>query len=371
MITKFKGVFLGASLVAAFSAVSGKVVAEQPAETRLNWLDRVKMPIVDVHMHTGIFETMGPLGQKFLMSNLPAWIPDEFKRWSLSQVAKIVMVPYNPIMGIKAQCERARSTKVGLMAVYAHETWGVTTNEQIIQYLDDPRNQNAAGDPYFFGYASLSLENWPEKRDESIANLRSALHHPMMKAIKLAFIHTGKRLDDPSYDAIYDVAEEFGVPVYHHVGSSPLQKLNDLATQEQRDNYLASYNPRLLERAIRKYPSVKFVLGHVGYDFNHEGHDYVPEVFRLAETFDNVLLEISAFGHPIHDHDGKEMDRVLREVKQRNLVSKVIYGSDGPVVPGYASKYLEVTLQGFQRAGFSQEEQAAILAGNANRFYKL
>lgn len=192
-----------------------------------------------------------------------------------------------------------------------------------------------------------------------------------MKGIKLAFIHNEIPLSETRYDSIYDVALERGVPVYHHIGSSPLRKLSDFAAKADQENYIKSYDPAGLERAIAKYPEVPFIMGHLGYDFNHEGYSFSEKVFELASRYSNVYLEISAFGDSIHDPDGTAMRSMLEIIKSRGLIERTIYGSDGPNVPGGTKKYLAGTIKAMEQVGYTYAEAEAVLAKTTRRLFRI
>lgn len=330
------------------------------------------MPIkaIDVHMHPGSYDTIGPLGKAFVLESLPKAIPDAVKEQILKTTSEQMLNPYGS-MGIKKECEKAGLTACGLFAVYAPETWGITTNEVVEGYLTDKRNSNGKGKPYFFGLASISMQNWEMAESFELDKLRKALKNPGMKGIKLAFIHNNIPLDDPQYDSIYGVAREAKVPVYHHVGSSPLRKLTDFPTLGEAEEYVSSYDPSRLERVLSAYPDVTFIMGHMGFDFNSEGYNFTPQVYELATRYPNVVLEISAFGRATYDKDGKAMDSVLRNIKEKGLIDRTIYGSDGPGAPGGTEKYLETTLVSMNRVGYSFQEAEAVLSGNARRLFKL
>ena len=327
--------------------------------------------VIDMHMHPGRYEDMGPIGKAFLRRTLPGFLPDSFKDLSLGLVAKMIFDPYGMIGGIKSECESAQVTMCGLFAVYAPETWGVTTNERVSGWLDDPRNRDAKGKPFFFGLASVSMTDWPDKEAAALSDLRAGLKHPLMRGIKLAFIHNSIPLDDARYDSIYQVAEEFDVPVYHHVGSSPLRKLVDFSSEGEKRSYLASYDPSHLEQTIASHPNLRFILGHVGFDFNKEGYDFTPEVYALAEKYPNVHLEISGFGTPFHDPKGEIMELVLRSIKYRGLIDRVLFGSDGPTVPGGAKAYIKSTLKAMDKVGYTADEAETVLSRNAVKIFKL
>lgn len=330
------------------------------------------MPIkaIDIHMHPGSYETIGPLGKAFVLEALPPFIPAAVKEQILKTTSEQMLNPYGS-MGIKKECEKAGLVACGLFAVYAPATWGVTSNEDVLGYLKDTRNADENGKPYFFGLASVRMQNWDLRESFELDNLRQALKTPGMKGIKLAFIHNNIPLDDAQYDSVYEVAREFKVPVYHHVGSSPLRKLTDFPTLGEAEEYVSSYDPSRLERVLSAYPDVTFIMGHMGFDFNSEGYNFTPQVYELASRYPNVVLEISAFGRSTYDKDGKAMDSVLSNIKAKGLISRTIYGSDGPGAPGGTEKYLEATLASMNRVGYSFQEAEAVLSGNTRRVFRL
>lgn len=328
--------------------------------------------VIDVHQHVGDAGTMGPLGKNFVLSNLPQWLPMGFKNWSLDTYANLVLQPYTPVFGTRPSCINAGLTMCGLLAVYAPLTWGTYDNDAIIKILDDVRNRGPNGELwYFFGMASLNIHRFPEAADEEISNLRKALQHKQMRGIKLAFVHNELPLDDKQYEPIYQVAREFGVPVYHHIGTSPIRKMKDFKNEDERKNYLRSADPIGLEWAIAKYPDVPFIMGHMGFDFNKEGVDFSEDVYKLAEKYPNVYLEISAFGLAMYDKEGKFMDGALRKLKNMNLIDRIVFGTDASGQPGATGQYVQLTLRSMDRVGYSFDEAQAVMSLNARRLYKL
>lgn len=331
-----------------------------------------EVPAIDMHLHTGQFSTMGPLGQEFLIRTLNLPLPRWLVKVLLGWVSKFQLDPYGKYIGIQTECYRAGLSACVLFAVYAPETWGITSNEFVAGKLSDSRNLNQTGSaPYFFGFASVNQTDWETQESVQLDALRAQLTNPQMLGIKLAFIHNTVPLDDRRYDSIYEVAAEMSVPVYHHLGSSPLRSLESLPSEEERQRYVRSYDPAYLEQSIADHPNTKFILGHMGFDFNNEGTDFVSTVFELASKYPNVYLEISAFGREAYDPDGRVMDAILTEAKARGLLDRVLYGSDGPGNPGSTKKYLDHTLASMQRVGYSVAEARQVLAGNLVRLTKL
>jgi predicted TIM-barrel fold metal-dependent hydrolase len=349
-----------------FSATSA---ANQNAAPVLNTYLNQPVEVIDIHLHSGKFETMGKLGQQFLLRTLPDFLPEFLKRGLFSTAAKFLQAPYGAFIGIQSECTKAKVNLCGLMALYAPDTWGTTTNKEMIEALSSSKN-TAPGKSHFFAFASLPVSNWETDGAKHLQTLRTALETGKFNAIKLAFIHTYVQLDDPKFDAIYDMAAEFNVPVYHHVGSTPLQAVADIPTDKQ-EQFARSFNPIYLERALAKYPNVNFIFGHMGFDFNKEGFDFTEDVYNLAKKYPNTLLEISAFGRASYDTDGTYMDSVLRRLKDENLIPRTVYGSDGPGFPGATKSYLDTTLLSMERVGYTFQEAEAVLGKNTRKYFRL
>ena len=321
---------------------------------------------IDIHQHPGSFDDLGPLGKKFVLGTIKAnWIPDAVKSVLLRAASKQMLSPYGFGIGIKSECQRAGLIACGLFAVHAPEAWGIVSNEKIIAALDDRRNISADGqEPYFYGFATINMEKWRSEEALQAQHLREVLSHPQMVAIKLAFVHNNIPLSDTAFDSIYQIAADTSKPVYHHIGSSPLRKMASFDKEAGRKRYLKSYDPMELERVIKEYPDTNFILGHMGFDFADDGYDFMEACYRLAEDYDNVYLEMSSFGRNSHDGKGKLLEAVLGEVKDRGLVEKLIYGSDGPSYPGATKQYLEKTMAAFLANGYTFEEVEAVLYSN-------
>ena len=187
----------------------------------------------------------------------------------------------------------------------------------------------------------------------------------------MAHIHNNVPLDRKGFEGIYELANQYKVPVYHHVGSTPLRKLEDFGSNTEKSDYIRSYDPVMLEDLIEKYPNIPFILGHMGFDFNAEGYDFTDDAIALAQAYPNVFLEISAMGRPIFDETGLVLDLAFNRIKSKNLINKVIYGSDGPVYPGATKAYLNSVMNSMSRMDYNYDEAQKVLFHNANMIFKV
>jgi len=327
---------------------------------------------IDMHIHAGSFEQMGPLGQEFLLDKLPQFVPPPVGSFLLKHLASMLLNPHHPLYGTMVQCQQAGLSHCGLLGLYAPETWGNTTHEDIISWLDHKNNKiQEDGIPYFFGLAGVPVTyDWKQYEKKHLLDLKKVLKHPHVVGIKLAFVHTETRFDDTSYRSIYQLADKMNVPVYHHTGSTPLQPLSKIE-ENKKEQYIASADPKKLEWAFIQYPEVNFILGHMGFDFNHDGMNYMEDTLYFAEKYPNVYLEISAFGTEHHDPTGATMDYVLWQIRERNLISKTIYGCDVTGVPGGIKKYFVRVKNSMLRMNYSYEDAEKILRKNAVSLFKL
>ncbi|NVJ51243.1 MAG: amidohydrolase family protein [Gammaproteobacteria bacterium] len=327
------------------------------------------LDIVDVHLHPGSYDKLGPKGKEFVKNVFPVNLPDALKIPLLRLFSSFQLNPYGAFIGIKNECRKASANHCILFATYAPETWGIEPNEDVLGYLDDSRNE-FNGNTFFYGLASLSVADWENNEATSLQNLRAALLHPKMVGVKLAFAHTLTPFDAREYYSIYEVAEDLNKPIYHHVGTSPLRKVSDFE-EDEIEFVLRTFDPTYLEDAIKSFPRVKFIMGHAGNDANQEGYDKVDEVFDLAEKYPNVYIEISALGSQRSDPDGSKMLAILDRAKESEIIDRIIYGSDGPGSPGNTSSYKDRVIESLKLAEYTFDEAQQVMGGNARAVFGL
>lgn len=332
-------------------------------------IDGTQVEVVDMHLHTGKTGDLNPDGKAFIISALP-----EFTVLYYPAVTAASTDPWVPHMGIKSQTEWAGVDHGVILAAYTHHTTGFMTNQGVDFILRDERNVNADGTRWAWGMASINFDDF---RDEGVAEERlSALASYFERrpehfiGIKLAHAHQAVTFDDPDYLGVYDIAAQYQVPVLLHTGSTPFPNAA---------NQPAYYDPDGLESTILAYdgahghPKVNFVLSHVG----RADMRAVESALRLAETYDNVWLELSALGGPVElNLEGEPIEAsepqyfyVLEQILARGLVHKALYASDGPQSSGKVKIYLEEIVSAMKGLQYSVEEMAQVLSGNFYRCY--
>ncbi len=350
----------------ALTAAAVAVVAT-PAAATIDVGGRT-LTVVDMHLHPGDFDNMAPGGKAFITANLPP----AFALYAPALLDRL-SDPYAPHVGIAAQTSLAGVDHGVLYAVYTQHTTGYLTNEALEALLSDPRNAGGDERPWAWGFASINFDDWEgDLVGERLDALRSYFDHrpDLFKGIKLAHAHQQVAFTDAAYQGVYQLAAEVGVPVLLHTGFSPFP---GAATDP------AYYDPLGLEAVITTFDGthgagrVDFVLSHVGQGDARA----VAHALDLAATHDNVWLELSALGRPLLvDLEGQpatsgepQYPAVLAAIRQRGLVDRALFASDGPQYSGAVRSYLGRLVTGMQAAGYTTDEIAAVLAGNFERLF--
>ena len=193
-------------------------------------------------------------------------------------------------------------------------------------------------------------------RFRPVASLNPHLHYPVARelarqaslgavAVKIHPVHGGFEARDRMLYPAYSWAEQRGLPVIVHCGTSTFA------------GSVNSYgDPALLDEVFRDFPDLVVVLAHGG-----RGWWYQQAAF-LAQQKQNVWLEVS--GLPpgrLGDYYGAALPR---------LADKMIFGTDWPGVPGVErnARALEKMLLA---AGCAPDQVAAAWGGNAARVFRL
>jgi hypothetical protein len=348
----------------------------QPAKTNGHatpmTIDASKIHVVDLHLHPGLFGRIPSATKTFIVGSTPV-----FTQLYAPGVLAAAVDPYAPFLGIKAQTELAAVDHAVLFAVYTQHTTGFFSNEDLEAVLTDPRNVAPDGLPWAWGLASINFfDGYVDGKGSVVTSVASARlsalasyfanRRDLFIGIKLAHAHQSVAFDDARYLGVYDVAKRAKVPVYLHTGFSPFPNAA---------NQPAYYDPQGLENTILNTPDVSFILGHVGQGDARA----VEHALGLAKKYPNVYLEISALNRPLLvDPDGHDVPAdpkapqypyVLEQIKTRGLVSKTIFGSDGPQFSGMVKGYVALMTTTMSDKGYTPDEIQKVMSGNFARVF--
>lgn len=205
-----------------------------------------------------------------------------FLQMDVAGIEKAVLLPI--------ACERVRGD-------------AVSSNEQVAELC--------ALSKRFVGFASVdpSTPGAPQA-------LESAVQKLGLKGLKLDAALQDFDLNDPRVFAVYEAAAALQIPVLMHTGMSwapgtPLEQ----------------GQPLRLEKAIRRFPKLSFVLAHWGWP-------WVWDATALALKYPNVYLDTSClyYDSPTEFYQFVFSKQIPTTLIERSLRNQVVFGSNYPRV---------------------------------------
>jgi predicted TIM-barrel fold metal-dependent hydrolase len=202
----------------------------------------------------------------------------------------------------------------------------------------------------------LPLVAYNPERFHPVANLNPHLHYPVTAelarqvslgavACKVHPVHGGFEPADRMLYPAYSWAEERGLPVIVHCGTSTFS-----------GSVNAYGEPSGLDPVFRDFPDLTVVLAHGGRGWWHD------QAAFLALMRPNTWLEISGLPpQRLPGYYGASLPR---------LATKMIFGTDWPGVPG-VQRNARAVQKVLLEAGCTGNDVAAVLGGNAATIFRL
>ncbi|MCX6778858.1 MAG: amidohydrolase family protein [Candidatus Magasanikbacteria bacterium] len=176
---------------------------------------------------------------------------------------------------------------------------------------------------------------------------------------------------DPNVFPVYELAQEFGLPVMFHTG-----ELHHCCPKEKREKgqgkcgsvcwvdrlgFLAE--PKQMEGAIKNFPRTKFILAHLG-------NPYFEQTRILMRRYSNVFTDTSGQFVSGTAEDTLEYRAVLKKELEKFLMipgaeNRIMFGTDFPI-QSYADAIALV-----KSLGLPQETEEKIFFRNAARLLKI
>jgi len=215
-----------------------------------------------------------------------------------------------------------------LLAEESPAVTGTVTSEQVAAI--------AAGRPEFIPFCSLNPNLVSRPADE----LRRLVREFGFRGLKLyptyQFFYPNDRVMYP----VYDVAQELGLPVMFHTGSSVFP-----------GSRMKYGDPLYFDDVAVDFPGLTIIMAHSGRGF------WYDRAFFLTRLHPNIWMEIS----------GIPPRRLLEHFPELEKVAdKVLWGSDWPGVPDIAGN-----IEGIRALPLPEETKTKILGGNAMRLLGL
>jgi predicted TIM-barrel fold metal-dependent hydrolase len=182
-----------------------------------------------------------------------------------------------------------------VLAEMSPVTTGMSTNEDVAEFCQ--------GMKAFIPFANIN----PHLVARPAEELKRCVNDLGMKGLKLYPTYQNFYSNDSALYPVYSVAEELGLPVMVHTGSSIF-----------RGARLKYGDPLHLDDVAVDFPQLRILLVHGGRGF------WYDKAFFLTRMHENVYLEIS----------GLPPQRLLEYFPRlEEIGDKVVFGSDWPALP--------------------------------------
>lgn len=282
--------------------------------------------IIDFHVHVSRPEQERPWIFEFMQTQFDG---------DVVALAERVLTP----QGLRAFLQEGGIDYAVALAEVSPITTGVATNEYTIDLV---RRANALPDPAagpkgrLIPFASIN----PYIDNDLAARLEELVRDEGFRGLKLYPVYQYHYPNEARLYPLYAKAEQLGVPVLVHTGSSVF-----------RGARIKYGDPLLLDDVAIDFPRLRLLMAHSGRPFWYE------QAFWMARRHENVFLEIS----------GLPAQNLLTYFPRlEDLADKVVYGSDWPGNP-----YLRRNIDSLLRLPLKDATKDKILGGNAARLLGL
>lgn len=182
-----------------------------------------------------------------------------------------------------------------ILAMDAPATGIVVPNEYVADYC-------AKHPGKLYGFASVDPNNL-----NAVTIFEDAIRNLHMCGLKLGPIYQNFYPDSKEHYALYAKAEELGVPILWHQGTSFVP-----------EGYLDASRPAMLDPIARAFPNLKMIIAHMG-------HPWVGECISVVRKHPNLYMDISALGtRPWQFYNAMVL------AVEYGIPHKILFGSDYP-----------------------------------------
>ncbi|HJV67336.1 MAG TPA: amidohydrolase family protein [Geomonas sp.] len=271
---------------------------------------------VDFHVHLALYDAyMHPWVSQWIASSQPAGFDEYLARYTDPGAFEELL----DAEGIDYACVLAELSPI---------TTGVCSNEAVRDFCRDRSR--------LIPFCDLN----PSLHTDLPAALRRKVEEEGFRGLKLYPTYHHYYLNDPRLYPLYQAAQELGIPVLIHTGSSVFKGAR-----------LKYGDPLHLDDVAVDFPELNLVMAHSGRGF------WYDRAFFLSKLHPNLYMELS--GLP-----PAKLMTYFPELPRNT--GKIIFGSDWPAVP-----QIRRNMDAIGELPVTPEGLAAMLGGNAARILKL
>jgi predicted TIM-barrel fold metal-dependent hydrolase len=271
--------------------------------------------IIDFHVHTAFYRTMTPAYRDLLQQG---W--GDRLDW--------MMETYSSSKAFLELMDEAEIDYAVILAELAPITTGISDNEYVARFC--------AKSPRLIPFASIN----PHTSSHPAKELENLVRDQGFRGLKLYPTYQHYFPNDAKIYPLYAKAQELGIPVSMHLGSSVFPGAR-----------LKYGDPIYVDDVAIDFPTLDVLQCHGGRPF------WYDKAFALARIHKNVYVEVS----------GLPPQKLLTYFPELERISnRTIYGSDWPGVPT-----IKENIQALKALSISKESKRKILGENAARLLRI
>jgi uncharacterized protein len=270
---------------------------------------------IDFHVHLSIYTPHQPWVTEWMHLAHPQGYDEYITRYSDPGAFEELLAAE----GVDYAC---------ILAELSHVTTGVCTNESVRDFC--------RGRSRLIPFCDIN----PHLHTDLGGELRRKVEMEGFRGIKMYPTYQHYYLNDPRMYPLYQAAQDLGIPVLIHTGSSVFK--------QSRIKY---GDPMHLDDVARDFENLNLVMAHSGRGL------WYDSAFFLSKLHPNLYMEIS----------GLPPSKLMTYFPElaRNT-DKVIFGSDWPGMPA-----IRQNMDAVSELPISAEGAERILGGNAAKLLKL
>lgn len=270
---------------------------------------------IDFHVHLALYASHKPWVTEWIRKFYPDSYEEFINRYSDPGAFEELLT----VEGVDYACILAEQSPI---------TTGLCTNEQVREYCAGRKHLIPFCDLNPFLYTDLGAEVHKKVEDEGF------------RGVKLYPTYQHYYLNEPRIYPLYQAAQDLGIPVLIHTGSSVF-----------KGSRLKYGDPLALDDVAIDFPALNLVMAHSGRGF------WYDQAFSLSKLHSNLYMEIS----------GLPPTKLMTYFPElaRNT-DKVIFGSDWPGLPS-----IRRNIEAITHLPISAEGAEKILGGNAAKLLRL
>ncbi len=270
---------------------------------------------IDFHVHLSVYSYHKPWVTEWMRKAQPVGYDEYMQRYSDPEAFEELLAAE----GVDYAC---------VLAEMSHITTGICTNEQVSEFC--------RGRKRLIPFCDVS----PHLNTDLGRELRKKVEDEGFRGLKLYPTYQHFYLNDPRLYPLYQAAQDLGIPVLVHTGSSVF-----------KGSRLKYGDPLHLDDVAVDFPELNLVMAHSGRGF------WYDRAFFLSKLHANVYMELS----------GLPPGRLMGYFPElaRNT-EKTIFGSDWPGMPA-----IRENMEAIARLPLPPEGVERILGGNAARLLRL